>query len=165
MVGFFWFGTPLIQEDLPDFLGTRVFMLRQLLIGLLIVTFLLMRPQGLLREERRVSRFVEGVGGGVGAEPGAAAVGAVAAGRGGGGVGGLEAHFPFVPPSTSLRTGFDSLRSLRTNGFPLATSFIRSARPAAWYGPLTSITACSRAPAVPPWGRGGWVAAREGALG
>ena len=37
-------------------------MLRQLLIGLLIVTFLLMRPQGLLREERRVSRFVEELG-------------------------------------------------------------------------------------------------------
>ena len=59
LVGFFWFGTPLIQEDLPDFLGTRVFMLRQLLIGVLIVTFLLLRPQGLLQEERRVSRFVD----------------------------------------------------------------------------------------------------------
>lgn len=59
VVGFFWFGTPLIQEDLPDALGNRVFMLRQLLIGVLIVTFLLLRPQGLLREERRVSRFVE----------------------------------------------------------------------------------------------------------
>ena len=58
VVGFFWFGTPLIQEDLPDFLGNRVFMLRQLMIGVLIVTFLLLRPQGLLQEERRVSRFV-----------------------------------------------------------------------------------------------------------
>ncbi len=59
VVGFVWFGTPLIQEDLPDFLGTRVFMVRQLLIGLLIVGFLLLRPQGILAEERRVSRFLE----------------------------------------------------------------------------------------------------------
>ena len=59
VVGFFWFGTPLIQEDLPSFLGNRVFMIRQLIIGLLIVTFLLLRPQGLLAEERRVSRYVE----------------------------------------------------------------------------------------------------------
>ena len=59
VVGFFWFGTPLIQEDLPDFLGSRVFMLRQLMIGLLIILFLLLRPEGLLREERRVSLFVD----------------------------------------------------------------------------------------------------------
>ena len=59
VVGFFWFGTPLIQEDLPDFLGTRVFQIRQLVIGLLIVIFLLLRPQGLLPEERRVSRYVQ----------------------------------------------------------------------------------------------------------
>ena len=49
VVGFFWFGTPLIQEDLPDVLGTRVFQIRQLVIGLLIVVFLLLRPQGLSR--------------------------------------------------------------------------------------------------------------------
>ena len=59
VVGFTWFGTPLIQEDLPDFLGNRVFMLRQFAIGLLIVVFLLLRPQGLLPEEKRVSRFVD----------------------------------------------------------------------------------------------------------
>ena len=58
LVGFFWFGTPLIQEDLPDFLGNRVFMIRQLVIGLLIVVFVVARPQGLLPERRRVSRFV-----------------------------------------------------------------------------------------------------------
>ena len=57
VVGFFWFGTPLIQEDLPDFLGDRLFSLRQLVIGLLIVAFLLFRPQGLLPERARVSRF------------------------------------------------------------------------------------------------------------
>jgi branched-chain amino acid transport system permease protein len=59
VVGFFWFGVPLLQEDLPDFLGDRVFMIRQLVIGLLIVAFLLRRPAGLLPEERRISRFVD----------------------------------------------------------------------------------------------------------
>ena len=57
-VGFVWFGTPLIQEDLPDFLGTRVFQIRQMAIGLLIVIFLLLRPRGLLPEEQVVSRHV-----------------------------------------------------------------------------------------------------------
>ena len=60
VVGLFWFGTPLIQEDLPDVLGARVFMLRQLAVGLLIVLALLWRPQGLLAEELRVSRYIEG---------------------------------------------------------------------------------------------------------
>ena len=58
VVGFFWFGTPLIQEDLPDVLGTRVFQVRQLVIGLLIVVFLLLRPQGLIAEEPIVSRYL-----------------------------------------------------------------------------------------------------------
>ncbi len=58
VVGFFWFGTPLIQESLPDWLGARVFQVRQLLIGLLIIVFLLWRPQGLLTERNRVSRYV-----------------------------------------------------------------------------------------------------------
>ena len=58
VVGFFWFGTPLIQEDLPDFLGNRVFVLRQFVIGFLIVVFLLLLPRGLIAEEPRVSRFV-----------------------------------------------------------------------------------------------------------
>ena len=57
IVMLFWFGLPLVQTDLPDFLGTRVFMLRQFAIGLLIVSFLLFRPQGLLPERVRVSRF------------------------------------------------------------------------------------------------------------
>ena len=63
-VSFVWFGTPLIQEDLPDFLGTRVFQIRQLVIGLLIVVFLLLRPQGLLPEQPIVSRFVRAGEGG-----------------------------------------------------------------------------------------------------
>ena len=60
VVGFFWFGTPLIQEDLPDFLGNHVFSLRQFAIGLMIVLALLLRPQGLLPEQTRVSRFIPG---------------------------------------------------------------------------------------------------------
>ena len=64
VVGFFWFGTPLIQEDLPDFLGARVFMLRQLMIGFLIVVFLLLLPRGLIPERPRVSRFVADADGG-----------------------------------------------------------------------------------------------------
>ena len=63
VVGFFWFGTPLIQGDLPSFLGNRVFMLRQFMIGLLIVVFLLLRPQGILREQPLVSRYLSEPGG------------------------------------------------------------------------------------------------------
>lgn len=59
VVWFFWSGTALVREDLPDFLGNRVFAFRELMIGLLIVIFLLWRPQGLLPEERRVSRFLQ----------------------------------------------------------------------------------------------------------
>ena len=71
IVGFVWFGLPLIQEELPDVLGTRVFMLRRIAIGLLIVGFILARPQGLLGEEARVSRFTPaGLGGGGGGDSG-----------------------------------------------------------------------------------------------
>ncbi len=55
VVGFFWFGVPLVQESLD--LGNRVFQIRQFAVGLLIVLFLLFRPQGLLPERARVSRF------------------------------------------------------------------------------------------------------------
>lgn len=58
VVGLIWFGVPLIQEDLPDFLGSRVFMVRQFLIGALIVIFILLRPQGLIPEDPIVSRWV-----------------------------------------------------------------------------------------------------------
>ena len=70
VVGFVWFGLPLIQEQLPDFLGTRVFMLRRVAIGLLIIGFVLSRPQGLLAEEARVSRFAPRGDGGGGLWPG-----------------------------------------------------------------------------------------------
>ncbi|MDA0270020.1 MAG: branched-chain amino acid ABC transporter permease [Chloroflexi bacterium] len=57
VVGFFWFGTPLIQEDLPKALGTQVFVLRQFAIGLLVVAFILWLPKGLVPEQAPVSRF------------------------------------------------------------------------------------------------------------
>lgn len=43
-----------------DFLEIRIFYLRDLVIGILIVAVLLLRPAGLLPEERRVSLFVAG---------------------------------------------------------------------------------------------------------
>lgn len=58
VVGFFWFGTPLVQESLPDAIGTDVFIWRQFLIGLLVVVFILWLPKGLIPEESRVSRFL-----------------------------------------------------------------------------------------------------------
>lgn len=71
VVAFVWFGLPLFQESLPDFLGERVFVLRRVAIGSLIVLFVLTRPQGLIPEEARVSRFApRGLGGG-GGGPGA----------------------------------------------------------------------------------------------
>lgn len=58
VVGFFWFGTPLVQESLPDAIGTNVFVWRQFLVGLLVVAFILWLPKGLIAEEARVSRFL-----------------------------------------------------------------------------------------------------------
>lgn len=60
VVGFFWFGTPLIQGELPARLGNQVFVLRQFAIGFLVVATILFMPRGLLAEEPRVSRFVPG---------------------------------------------------------------------------------------------------------
>lgn len=57
-VGFFWFGTPLVQETLPAAIGTDIFVWRQFVIGLLIVVFIMWLPRGLLPEEARVSRFL-----------------------------------------------------------------------------------------------------------
>ncbi|MEX2372690.1 MAG: hypothetical protein WD800_02710, partial [Dehalococcoidia bacterium] len=58
VVGFFWFGTPLIQGSLPAALGSQVFVWRQFAIGLLVVAFILWLPRGLVAEEPRVSRFL-----------------------------------------------------------------------------------------------------------
>ncbi len=49
----------LLGYPLPEFIQVRIFYLRDLVLGALLVTVLLMRPQGLLPEERRVSMWVE----------------------------------------------------------------------------------------------------------
>ena len=45
--------------DLPGVLQVRIFFIRDLLIGLTIVLFLLLRPQGLVPEQRRVSSWLD----------------------------------------------------------------------------------------------------------
>jgi len=55
----FWTLTGLIQPHLPGALEARTSYIRDLLIGLLIVVVLLLRPNGLVGEERRVSLFAE----------------------------------------------------------------------------------------------------------
>lgn len=60
MVWGFWSVTLQIQGyDLPDIIRTRVFFLRDFVLGALIVVMLLLRPQGLLPERPRVSRWLE----------------------------------------------------------------------------------------------------------
>jgi len=54
----FWTLTGLIQPHLPQALEARTSYIRDLLIGLLIVVVLLLRPNGLMGEERSVSLFV-----------------------------------------------------------------------------------------------------------
>ncbi|GBD13529.1 hypothetical protein HRbin24_01560 [bacterium HR24] len=49
----------LLGYPLPETLRTRIFYIRDLLLGVLLVAVLLLRPQGLLPEERRVSIWVE----------------------------------------------------------------------------------------------------------
>jgi branched-chain amino acid transport system permease protein len=45
--------------DLPAVISTRIFFIRDFMLGSLIVIVLLLRPQGLIPEERRVSIWVE----------------------------------------------------------------------------------------------------------
>ncbi|MBI4571413.1 MAG: branched-chain amino acid ABC transporter permease, partial [Chloroflexi bacterium] len=45
--------------DLPDVMQSRIFFIRDFLIGALIVIVLLLRPQGLFPEERRVSIWLD----------------------------------------------------------------------------------------------------------
>jgi branched-chain amino acid transport system permease protein len=47
----------LVQPHLPEDLENRAQYIRELIIGLLIVVVLLLRPNGLMGEERRVSLF------------------------------------------------------------------------------------------------------------
>lgn len=56
----FWTTSLQIQSyPIPDVLRIRVFYIRDFLVGAIIVLILLMRPQGLLPEQRRVSRWLE----------------------------------------------------------------------------------------------------------
>jgi len=55
----FWTLTGLVQPHLPAALEARTSYIRDLLIGLLIVVTLLLRPNGLMGEEKRVSLFAE----------------------------------------------------------------------------------------------------------
>jgi branched-chain amino acid transport system permease protein len=56
----FWTITLQVQGyPLPTVISSRIFFIRDFLLGSLIVTVLLLRPQGLLPEERRVSIWVE----------------------------------------------------------------------------------------------------------
>ena len=52
-----WTSTDWIINHSPGLLETRIFYVRNLLIGLLIVVVLLIRPKGILGEEKRVSLF------------------------------------------------------------------------------------------------------------
>ena len=56
----FWTVTALLKGyPLPEFLYLRIFFVRDFLIGVLIVTVLLLRPQGLMPEVKRVSMWVD----------------------------------------------------------------------------------------------------------
>jgi len=56
----FWQATDLLQGyHLPEALAFRISFFRDLSLGMLIVAVLLLRPQGLLPEERRVSAWVD----------------------------------------------------------------------------------------------------------
>ena len=60
MVWGLWTITLQIQGyDIPTVLSSRIFFIRDFLLGALIVIVLLLRPRGLLPEERRVSIWVE----------------------------------------------------------------------------------------------------------
>lgn len=45
--------------DMPDIVKTRIFFIRDFLIGSMLVAILLLRPQGMIPEERRVSTWLD----------------------------------------------------------------------------------------------------------
>ena len=60
MVWGFWNITLLLQGyDMPGIIATRIPFIRELIVGILILLVLLLRPQGLMPEVRRVSIWVE----------------------------------------------------------------------------------------------------------
>ena len=54
-----WIGTQLMTDYLPLFLKARAPYIRFLVIGVLLELILIYRPQGLLGEEKKVSRMLE----------------------------------------------------------------------------------------------------------
>ena len=57
--GFWTITLQVAGYDLPLAITSRIFFIRDFILGALIVVVLLLRPQGLLPEERRVSIWVE----------------------------------------------------------------------------------------------------------
>ncbi len=56
----FWQATDLVQSySMPELISIRISFFRDFTLGVLIVLILLLRPQGLLAEERRVSIWVD----------------------------------------------------------------------------------------------------------
>ena len=54
-----WIGTQLLTDFLPYTLKARAPYIRFLVIGVILEIILLYRPQGLLGEEKKVSRMLE----------------------------------------------------------------------------------------------------------
>ncbi len=57
-VGFLWFGVPLFQGFLPAGVESYIFQIRQFVLGLMIILVLIFRPQGIVPERAKVSRFI-----------------------------------------------------------------------------------------------------------
>jgi branched-chain amino acid transport system permease protein len=56
---FIWTGTTFLMDFLPPILKTKAPYIRYLIIGVLLEIILLYRPQGLLGEEKKVSKLIE----------------------------------------------------------------------------------------------------------
>jgi branched-chain amino acid transport system permease protein len=54
-----WIGTTFLTDFMPPILKTRAPYIRYLIIGVLLEFILLYRPQGLLGEEKKVSKLIE----------------------------------------------------------------------------------------------------------
>jgi branched-chain amino acid transport system permease protein len=54
-----WIGTQLLTDYLPLFLKARAPYIRFLVIGVILELILIYRPQGLLGEEKKVSKMLE----------------------------------------------------------------------------------------------------------
>jgi branched-chain amino acid transport system permease protein len=59
VIWFMWTGTTFLTDFLPPILKTRAPYIRYLIIGVLLEIILLYRPQGLLGEEKKVSKLIE----------------------------------------------------------------------------------------------------------